>query len=129
MLEELAAWLAIPDIGRRELEIADTDDLINCLLSLVDGRPVGSRQKNLTELLNTFLGVERRHRFARLIRRFAERCDRGEVLAIRSVYSKLVNALETPQDDPESLTGRIALRLFPDVFGRRTMPGANRPGS
>lgn len=124
LLEDLAAWLAIPDIGRRELENADAVDLINCLLSLVNGRPVGSRQMNLTELLNTFLGVERRHRFARLIRRFAERCNRGDVLAIRSVQSKLMIALKTPQDDPESLTGRIALRLFPDVFGRRTMPGA-----
>jgi hypothetical protein len=129
LLEELAARLAIPDIGRRELENGDIDDLINCLLSLVDGRPVGSRKKNLTELLNTFLGVERRHRFARLIRRFAERCNRGEGLAIRSVESKLVKALESPQDDPESITGRIALRLFPDVFGRRTMPGADRPDS
>lgn len=127
LLDELAARLALPDIGRRELESADTDDLINCLLSLVDGRPVGSRQKNLTELLNTFLGVERRHRFARLIRRFAERCNRGEILAIRSVQGKLDKALATPQDGPEGLTGRIALTLFPDVFGRP--PGSDRDRS
>ena len=129
LLEELAARLALPEIRRRELEDADSDDLINCLLSLVDGQPVGSRQRNLTELLNTFLGVERRHRFARLVRRFAERCGRGEVLAVRSVHSKLRHALEAPQDDPDSLTGRIALKLFPDVFGRRTMPDADRSDS
>lgn len=39
LLEELAARLGLPDTGRRDLEDADTDDLINCLLSMVDGRP------------------------------------------------------------------------------------------
>lgn len=125
LLEELAARLALPNIDRRELEDADADGLINCLLSLFDGQPVGSRQKNLTELLNTFLGVERRHRFARLVRRFAERCDRADVLAIRSVQTKIERAFESQQDGPETLTGRIALTLFPAVFARRMIPGTD----
>lgn len=118
LLEQLADKLAIAGIGRRELEDADSDDLINCLLSLVDGKPVGSRQKNLVELLNTFLGVERRYRFARLLLRFADRCDRHEALNVTSVRAKLDRARATSQDDPDSLTGQIALRLFPDVLGR-----------
>ncbi|MFT4089950.1 MAG: hypothetical protein QM645_04405, partial [Asticcacaulis sp.] len=95
------------------------DSLINCLLSLLDGHPVGSRQKNLVEVLNTFLNVERRHRFARLVRRFSELADRKEILETKSVQRKLEVALNEKQDDPESLTGRIALALFPEAFASR----------
>nr|WP_256886503.1 DUF6035 family protein [Ochrobactrum sp. BTU2] len=116
LLFELRDKLALSDIDSRGLEEADTDALINCLLSLLDGKPVGSRQKNLVEVLNTFLNVERRHRFARLLRRFAELCDRKSILDARSVQSKLALAFATEQDAPDSLTGRIALALFPEVF-------------
>lgn len=121
LLADLATHLKLPGIGPRELEDADTGDLINCLLSLVAGRPIGSRQRNLIELLNTFLGVERRYRFARLVRRFAELAGQGDALGAASVQSKLERALAEPQDDPASLTGRIALELFPEVFGRHTI--------
>ena len=116
LLDELVTKLALSDIDSRGLEEADIDSLINCLLSLLDGRPVGSRQKNLVEVLNTFLNVERRHRFARLVRRFAELTGRNDVLEVRSVQAKVAAALGSPQDDPQSITGRIALGLFPGVF-------------
>lgn len=127
LLAELAAQLTSPDIDSRELK--DTDDLINCLLSLLDGRPVGSQQKNIVELLNTFLGVEPRYRFARVVRRFAELCGRQEALSTRSVQTKLRTALAAPQDDPASLTGRIVLRLFPDIFARRAIDADNASAS
>ncbi|WP_314951926.1 hypothetical protein [Bradyrhizobium cosmicum] len=60
------------------------DALINCMLSLVDGRPVGSRQQNLVEVLNSFLNVERRQRYVRLIRTFAQLTNRDAVLETRS---------------------------------------------
>lgn len=121
LLADLAAHLAMPGLGPRELEDADTDSLINCLLSIVAGQPIGSRQKNLIELMNTFFGVERRYRFARLVKRFAELADRHDVLQATSVRKKLERALIEPQDDPGSPTGRIALDLFPDVFARRSI--------
>jgi len=116
LLTELADKLSLIDVDDRTLEEADIDSLINCLLSLRKGHPVGSRQKNLVEVLNTFLNVERRHRFARLIRRFAELAGRKEVLETKSVQSKLAMALKADQDDPQSLTGCIALALFPETF-------------
>lgn len=119
LLAELADKLSLIDVDDRTLDEADIDSLINCLLSLLDGYPVGSRQKNLVEVLNTFLNVERRHRFARLIRRFAELADRKDILETRSVQSKLAVALKAAQDDPQSLTGRIALALFPGAFASR----------
>ncbi len=121
LFADLAAHLAMPGLGPRELEDADTDSLINCLLSIVAGQPIGSRQKNLIELMNTFFGVERRYRFARLVKRFAELADRHDVLQATSVRKKLERALIEPQDDPGSPTGRIALDLFPDVFARRSV--------
>lgn len=119
LLTELAEKLAVRDIGLEELEEAGADDLINCLLSLLDGHPVGSRQKNLVELLNTFLSVERRHRFARVVRRFAELCGRQQELSAISVQKKISAAMMSPQDDPSSLTGLIALKLFPETFQQR----------
>lgn len=119
LLAELSDKLSLIDIDDRALEERDIDSLINCLLSLLNGHPVGSRQKNLIEVLNTFLNVERRHRFARLIRGFAELVGRKEILEAKSVQSKLAVAGLAEQDDPQSLTGRIALALFPQVFALR----------
>jgi len=116
LLAELATKLALPEIDNHGLEEADIDSLINCLLSLLDDRPVGSRQKNLAEVLNTFLNVERRHRFARLLRRFAGLTNRADILEIKSVQNKFAVALGSHQDDPQSVTGRVALGLFPEVF-------------
>jgi hypothetical protein len=119
LLAELSDKLSLIDIDDRALEERDIDSLINCLLSLLNGHPVGSRQKNLIEVLNTFLNVERRHRFARLIRGFAELVDKKEILEAKSVQSKLAVAGLAEQDDPQSVTGRIALALFPQVFALR----------
>lgn len=124
LLGELAERLQLPAIDSQALGDADTDDLINCLLSLLEGRPIGSRQKNLVELLNTFLSVQRRHRFARVVKRFAELCDRQDSLDAKSVRKKLIEASKADQDDPASLTGRIALELFPKVFAGRATRAA-----
>jgi hypothetical protein len=119
LLAELTDKLSLIGIDDRALEEADIDSLINCLLSLLDGHPVGSRQKNLVEVLNTFLNVERRHRFARLIRRFGELAGRKDISETKSVQGKLAVALKAEQDDPQSWAGRIALALFPEVFALR----------
>jgi len=126
LLAELVTKLSLGDTDSYALEEADIDSLINCLLSLLDGHPVGSQQKNLVEVLNTFFYAGRRHRYARLVRRFAELAGRSEALKARSVQAKLATALAVRQDDPQSIIGRIALGLFPDMFpSRRTGPRHN----
>ncbi|MGV0819929.1 DUF6035 family protein [Martelella sp. AMO21009] len=119
LLSELIENLTLENVDGRALEDLGVDALISCLLSLLDGHPVGSQQKNLVEVLNTFLYASRRHRYARLVRRFAELTGQTVVLKTPSVQAKLAAALATPQDDPQSLTGRIALGLFPQVFQAR----------
>lgn len=113
---ELVAKVAIPGSDINELHALDMDALINCLLSLVDGRPVGSRQQNLVEVLNSFLNVERRQRYVRLIRTFAQLTNRDALLEIESVRNKIVKARTVAQDDRQSVSGKIALALFPEIF-------------
>jgi hypothetical protein len=113
---ELVAKVAIPGSDVNELHALDMDTLINCLLSLVDGRPVGPRQQNLVEVLNSFLNVERRQRYVRLIRTFVQLTNRGALLEIESVRNKIVKARTVAQDDRQSVSGKIALALFPEIF-------------
>ncbi|WP_245270046.1 DUF6035 family protein [Nitrobacter hamburgensis] len=113
---ELVAKLQFAEIGVSELHDLDMDALINCLLSLVDGRPVGSRQQNLVEVLNTFLNVGRRQRYMRLIRTFAQLTSREALFEVESVRSKLIKARAVAQDSRQSVAGKIALALFPEIF-------------
>lgn len=124
MLDVLARRLELGDRCGRNLEDEGMSDLINCLLSIREGRPIGSRQNNLTSLLNTFLQVERRHRFAGIIRRVAVTNGRENSLVVPSVRRKLEVAQTARQDGQRSLAGRIALTLFPDLLQH---PAATNP--
>lgn len=116
LLSELISKLELVNVDVRELNDSDVDSLINCLLSLLDGHPIGSRQKNLAEMLNTFLNVERRHRYARLVRTFVQLTKRHQLLELESVRGKFAKARAAQQDDRQSTVGRIALALFPEVL-------------
>lgn len=116
LLTELAEKVSHVSDDWRALEEADIGSLINCLLTLLDGHPVGSQQKNLVEVLNTFFYAERRQRYARLVRRFAELTGRSDALKTPSVQAKLTIALNVMQDGPQSVAGCVALRLFPHIF-------------
>ncbi|MET4324164.1 DUF6035 family protein [Bradyrhizobium sp. RT5a] len=116
LFRELLAKVAIPGSDVNELHALDVDALINCMLSLVDGRPVGSRQQNLVEVLNSFFKVELRQRYVRLIRTFAQLTNRDALLEIESVRNKIVKARTVAQDDRQSVSGKIALALFPEIF-------------
>jgi hypothetical protein len=116
LFSELAAKVEVPGGDVNELHALDVDALINCMLSLVDGRPVGSRQQNLVEVLNSFLNVERRQRYMRLIRTFAQLTNREALFDVESVRKKIGQARAVAQDDRQSVSGKIALALFPDIF-------------
>lgn len=119
LLSELAEKLADDAIDASTLEETDIGALINAILSFAEGKPVGSAQKNLTEVINTFLASERRFRFARIMRKVITVTGTPDILEKPSVVAKLSGAIEDAQDGPDSLTGRVGLLLFPDLFEKR----------
>jgi hypothetical protein len=119
LLDELMERLALPSVSGRDLAESGACDLVNCLLSLELGSPIGSAQSNLVELLNTFFNVDRRHRYARIVMWFANAVCRSDLLAVPSVKRKIAIALNAHQDGQLSLPGRIAIALFPSLARRR----------
>lgn len=118
LLAELASHVDLEDKTGRALEDVHFDELINCMLSLVHGSPVGSRRRHLAEMLGTFLQPQRHHRYARLIRRFVTLTGRGDLMRANGIQRTFEMALRSPQEDPASETGRIVLALFPDIFSK-----------
>ncbi|MHC2627270.1 hypothetical protein ACVIW2_009357 [Bradyrhizobium huanghuaihaiense] len=116
LFSELVAKVGLLETDVNELHALDVDALVNCMLSLVDGQPVGSRQQNLVEVMNSFLNVERRHRYVRLVRTFAQLTNRDALFGVESVRKKIVKARAVAQDDRQSVSGKIALALFPEIF-------------
>lgn len=119
LLIELAEELQDDEIDATSLEELDIGALLNAILSFVSGQPVGSAQRNLTELINTFLSSERRHRFARVMRKIISVTVGAELLEKPSVSAKFTLAQQSAQDEPESVTGNVALLLFPELFQKR----------
>lgn len=118
LLNEIAEKVGMEGIDRKILEEADFDHLLNCILSFVSNHPIGSGQQNLVEVINTFLMVPRRHGFARLMRKVLVSTGHSELLLRPSVQKKFEIADQEIQDDHKTITGRVALKLFPELFSR-----------
>ncbi|MER9295352.1 competence protein CoiA [Mesorhizobium sp. M0621] len=116
LLDELAGKLNLEGVNGTALSEADFESLLNCVLSFVLKLPIGSRQRNLVEVINTFLAGSRRHGFARVMRKVVVSTGEGELLERTSVREKFAKAEQELQDGPETVTGRIALMLFPELF-------------
>lgn len=89
-------------------------ELLDCLYSLRDGKPVVSRQKNLFELANTFLGSTRCKKYAQIFEFAARYYGHSNILERDSVRQKLEEALKTGQvakQTPETKAIRV---LFPE---------------
>jgi Family of unknown function (DUF6035) len=98
----------------------DATALIDCLLSLELGRPIGSKQRNLVEVANTFLHREERHRYSKIFRHAAQISENGELLNRPSVRAKLEAAEKSWQMiGGDALEVRIIRMLFPDWVGRK----------
>lgn len=119
LLVELAERLNGNNVDATFLDEMDVGALLNAILSFISGRPVGSAQRNLTELINTFLSSDRRHRFARVMRRVISATAGMDLLEKPSVAAKFTLALHNVQDEPESVTGNVVLLLFPELFRKR----------
>ena len=118
LLAELADRLSDVEADAETLSDLDTGTLINVVLSFLLRQPVGSAQKNLTEVINTFLSSDRRHRFARLMQKVISVTSGPEFLEVKSVANKFYSARQSDQDGPESVIGKVALLLFPDLFDK-----------
>lgn len=123
LLLELAERLNDEDVDATHLEEMDVGALLNAILSFVSGKPVGSAQRNLVEVVNTFLSSDRRHRFARVMRKVVSVTAGEKFLEKDSVAKKFSDAMSGIQDGPESVTGDVALLLFPDLFQKREPVG------
>jgi Family of unknown function (DUF6035) len=113
---ELAIQSNIDRFDVAALEEADFESLINVILSFVAGQPVGSAQSNLIEVINTFLSVKRRARYARIMRKVILVTVGPDFLQRKSVAEKFVAADGNEQDGPDSSIGKAVLLLFPELF-------------
>ena len=94
----------------------DVRGLINTVLSLIEGHPIGSRQSNLSEKLNTFFNGETRIPYARMLRRAALNTGHADLLERPATKAKFDAALLQPQASALSLIGHVMVDLFPDIF-------------
>lgn len=119
LLAELANKLRVDSADGIILEEEGFEGLLNAILSFVMKKPVGSKQLNLKEVINTFLSSPSRHRFARLMRKVIISTEGQAFFDTTSVYEKFTVAERERQDDPQTMTGRVALLLFPELFTNR----------
>lgn len=119
LLTELAEKSGDPQLNWENLDEADIGSLLNAILSFVEGKPIGSGQKNLTEVINTFLSSERRYKFGRIMRKVLTVTAGTDILKKTSVAAKFDRALQEPQDAPESIAGNIVLGIFPELFQKQ----------
>ena len=119
LFEELIEQLELVGSTPASLSDALVHILINTILSLIDKAPFGTRQSNLTEVLNTFLQLTSRHSCARLIKAVVKATGNEALLERATTKAKLDAAWRTPQLSRSSVEGRIALGLFPHLFETR----------
>lgn len=116
LLAEVATKVGLPDDTWRALDDLHIGPLISLLLSLKHARPIGTRQANIVEMLNTFFHGHERCPYQRLVESVARVSGHGLALARPSVAAKLKAASRTRQVGQSSVPGRIAVALFPDLL-------------
>lgn len=119
LVEELMDVFGIEDQSTYAFAESGIVDIVNCTLSFYENHPVGSDQKNLIEVLNTFFHAESRHPYVRLIERVARVAGNQEILERDSVRRKLEHARRSSRQAGQTSTiGRMTLTLFPELADR-----------
>ncbi len=77
---ELCDWLGLTHLTVFDDETEHLIALLNCLLSLELGRPIGSNQRNLAEVLDSFFYAKGRHVYAKIVEYAARVSDNGSLL-------------------------------------------------
>ena len=116
LLTELADHLEIEEDGVQLLERFDVPAVVSTVLSLIDGKPVGSRQRNNAELVNTFLQPDRRRPFGRLLKHFIRAFPEQRLMQRPGVQKALERAFKVDQVGRTHLVGKVVLSLFPEYF-------------
>lgn len=89
-------------------------DVINLAVSFDNGHPIASRQRNLIELLTTFLSSTKRHPYGRLAQRIAVASGRADLLDRPAIKKKLSAAFLVQQRGGQSPAAKIISALFPE---------------
>lgn len=118
LLTELIGYLGLSESTWRNFDDLQMAPLINLLLSFSEGRPIGSKQSNLVEMLNTFFHIHERRPYARLVTRIAKVTGHRSALEKDSVAQKLKAAMSLTQAGQTSLAGQVAWALFPELLLR-----------
>ncbi len=92
----------------------DIHTLINMIISLECGQPIGTHQKNLVEFANTFLAGSERHRYVHIFKLFAGWFNREDLVQRQSVQKKIKVAMQEKQIGKGSVPSKIIRFLFND---------------
>lgn len=111
---ELTRKLNLDDLTENHSDTQHVTSLLNCLLSLEAKRPIGSKQKNLIEMANSFLNTDQRHRYVKIFEYAARVSGNTDLLARTSVRDKISRARLAPQVSKASSAAKIVRSLFPN---------------
>lgn len=89
-------------------------NLVNMVISLKLGYPIGSSQNNLLELANTFLSSKVRYQYADIFIYFAKRFNRNEIFERASIQKKIKVAKSEPQTSKGAMASKVLHALFDD---------------
>ena len=105
-----------------EIDILELSRVINCMLTLEKGIPIGTRENNLTAYANSFLLAKSRQKYADLFELTAKKFGRGSTLQKDSVKKKLAEAKTTKQVKG-SFEAEVIKLVFEDWFstGKKNM--------
>jgi hypothetical protein len=87
--------------------------LINLLLSIEGGKIVGSKQSNLTEMLNTFFLGQGRHGYWRIVTHVLRVTENQHLLDVPSTKKKLECAKKVAPVGKDTTDARVVRALFP----------------
>lgn len=119
LLVEISRNTNINGISEEMLDELDIGSFINVILSLVLNKPIGSSQKNVIEIVNTFLSSKRRYRFAKILKGVIEKTNNSKILERQTVLKKFQSAEIVEQDTRHDVAGKIVLKLFPELFKKQ----------
>jgi hypothetical protein len=89
-------------------------NLVNMVISLKLGYPIGSSQNNLLELANTFLSSKARYQYADIFIFFVKHFNRKEILERASIQKKIKVAKSEPQTSKGAMASKVLHALFDD---------------
>jgi len=115
---EIAERANLADGSGKSLDDIRFGSLLNCILSLISGFPVGSNETNLIQVVNSCLRSPERHRFGRIITVFIEKTKNSEILNRRSIKKSIAVTNDVTQDGRKSEAGKAIVALFPEFFDR-----------